>query len=71
MLTLVLLNLIMLSKDKILQTVNDLPEQFSIEELFERIILLQKIEIGLEQSKTDNVLTTDQARERLKKWLLK
>ncbi|MBK8290078.1 MAG: hypothetical protein IPK96_03065 [Flammeovirgaceae bacterium] len=61
----------MLSKDRILQTVKDLPENFSIEELFERIILLQKIEVGLEQSKTDQVLTTSQARERLKRWLLK
>jgi hypothetical protein len=61
----------MLSKDKILQTVNELPEGFSIEELFERIILLQKIELGLDQSKAGNVLSTEQARERLKKWLLK
>jgi hypothetical protein len=61
----------MLSKDKILQTVKDLPDNFSIEELFERIVLLQKIEVGLEQSKTDQVLTTDQARERLKRWLPK
>lgn len=61
----------MLSKDKILQTVNELPEQFSIEDLFERIILLQKIESGLEQSKAGIVLSTEQARERLKRWLLK
>jgi hypothetical protein len=61
----------MLSKDKILQTVKDLPDNFSIEELFERIVLLQKIEVGLEQSKTDQVITTEQARERLKRWLPK
>lgn len=61
----------MLSKEKILQTVKNLPENFSIEELFERIILLQKIDIGIEQSKTDKVFNTRQARERLKRWLLK
>ncbi len=61
----------MLSKDKILQTVKDLPDNFSIEELFERIVLLQKIELGLEQSKTDQVISTEQARERLKRWLPK
>ncbi|HNV30224.1 MAG TPA: hypothetical protein PKJ83_13860 [Cyclobacteriaceae bacterium] len=61
----------MLSKDKILQTVKDLPDNFSIEELFERIVLLQKIELGLEQSKTDQVISTEQARERLKRWLSK
>jgi len=61
----------MLSKEKILQTVKDLPDNFSIEELFERVVLLQKIELGLDQSKTDQVITTEQARERLKRWLLK
>jgi hypothetical protein len=48
-----------------------LPDSFSIEDLFERIILLQKIEIGLEQSKSGQVLSTSEARKKLKKWLLK
>jgi hypothetical protein len=61
----------MLSKEKILQSIKELPDQFSTEELFERIILLQKVELGLEQSKNGQVLTTQQAREKLKKWLLK
>lgn len=59
----------MLSKDKILQTLKDLPETFSIDELFDRIILLNKIEIGLEQSNSGKVNTTDQAKDKLKKWL--
>ena len=59
----------MLSKDKILQTLKDLPDTFSIDELFDRIILLNKIEIGLEQSNSGNVSTTDQAKDKLKKWL--
>lgn len=59
----------MLSKDKILQTLKDLPDTFSIDELFDRIILLNKIEIGLEQSNSGKVSTTDQAKDKLKKWL--
>jgi hypothetical protein len=61
----------MLSKEKILQSIKELPDQFSTEELFERIILLQKVELGLEQSNNGDVLTTPQAKEKLKKWLLK
>lgn len=61
----------MLSKDKLIQTIKDLPDNFSVDELFERIILLQKVEIASEQSAKGQVLTTEQARERLKKWLLK
>jgi|688.fasta_scaffold05150_7 hypothetical protein len=60
-----------LSKEKLIETIKDLPDSFSIEDLFERIILLQKIEIGLEQSKSGQVLSTSEARKKLKKWLLK
>jgi hypothetical protein len=60
-----------LSKKKILKVTKELPEQSSIEELFDRINFLQKIETGLEQSKADKVLTTDQAKRRLEKWILK
>ncbi len=61
----------MLSKEKLIQTIRELPDSFSVDDLFERIILLQKIEIGVEQSKSGQVHTTQEAREKLKKWLLK
>ena len=61
----------MLTKEKLIETIKELPESFSVEDLFERIIFLQKVEIGLEQSKSGQVYTTSEARERLKKWLLK
>jgi len=59
----------MLTKEKILQSLKDLPDTFSIDELFDRIVLLNKIEIGLEQSNSGQVNTTDQAKDKLKKWL--
>jgi len=61
----------MLTKEKLIQTINQLPESFSAEELFEKVILLQKIEIGLEQSTLGQVFSTEEAREKLKVWLLK
>lgn len=61
----------MLSKEKILQTVKDLPDGFSIDDLFERIMLMQKIDIGMEQSKAGQTVSTEEARKRLNKWLLK
>ena len=56
----------MLSKEKLIQTICELPDSFSVDDLFERIILLQKIEIGIEQSKFGQVHTTQEAREKLK-----
>jgi len=59
----------MLTKKRLLQTINDLPDKFSIDDLFDRVILLQKIEIGLEQSKSGKTQTTEEIKEKLKKWL--
>ncbi|MCX8489848.1 MAG: hypothetical protein ORN54_02150 [Cyclobacteriaceae bacterium] len=60
-----------LIKEKLIETIRELPNSFSIEDLFEKIILLQKIEIGIKQSKQGQVHSTQEAREKLKKWLLK
>lgn len=59
----------MLTKEKLLQTISDLPETFSLDDLLDRILLLQKIDIGLEQSEAGQTNTTDQAKDKLKKWL--
>jgi hypothetical protein len=60
---------VMLDKNKVLQTIKDLPETFSAEELIERIILLQKLEIGFEQIEKGETLATSEAKSKLKKWL--
>lgn len=59
----------MLTKKKLIQTLKDLPETFSAEDVIDRIILLQKIEIGLEQSAQCKTKSTLEAKAKLKKWL--
>ncbi len=59
----------MLSKQKVIKTVNALPNSFSIEEVIDKLVLLQKIENGLEQSENNQVLSTSAAKLKLKKWL--
>jgi predicted transcriptional regulator len=61
----------MMTKEKLIQTIQELPDSFSVEELFDKIILLQKVDIGVQQSNAGQVVTTDEAREKLQKWLLK
>jgi hypothetical protein len=65
------LNMTTLTKEKLIETIKELPDSFSVEDLFERIILLKKVEIGMEQSRTGQVHSTEEAREKLKRWLLK
>ena len=55
----------MITKEKLLQSIGDMPDSFSLDELFDRILLLYKIEIGLAQSEANQTHTTDEARERL------
>ena len=60
---------IMLNKNKVEQIVKDMPEQFSIDELLDRLILIQKIEEGIKDIDDGNTYTTEQAKKKLEKWL--
>lgn len=54
---------------EVIHTIQEMPDEFSAEELIERILLLQKIEEGLQQVKDSGVLSEEQAAKRLEKWL--
>ncbi len=54
----------MLTKTKLIETIGSFPEKFTVDELIERIILIDKIERGNEQSEkgqtiSDEVLDQD------------
>jgi hypothetical protein len=59
----------MITKKQILSSMKDLPESFSADQIIDKIILLQKIEIGIEQSTKNKVVSETDARKKLKKWL--
>ena len=55
-------------KQKILKTVEEMPQNVSFEEVMERLYFLYKVEKGLQQVESDNVLSHQQAKQNLKKW---
>jgi hypothetical protein len=59
----------MLKREKIIESINKLPEQVSLDEVLDRIILLNKIETGLEQSENEQVTPDDQLDNILPEWL--
>ncbi len=59
----------MLTKEKVIASIKDLPAKFSVDELIDRIIFLQKIDTGLQQSNEAKTKTTKKAKEQLAKWL--
>jgi len=59
----------MITKEKIIETVKNLPDNFSLDDFFDSMILLEKIEKGNQQSINGEVFTTQEAKEKLNKWL--
>lgn len=59
----------MISKTQLIQTIEDMPEEFSLDDFFDRILLLQKIELGIHQSDNNETFSTEEAKDQLKKWL--
>lgn len=58
----------MITKTKLKEQIENFPEQFSIDDLIERLILVEKIEKGKSQSENDEVLSESEFDEEMKKW---
>jgi len=58
-----------MTKQKILETVENLPENFELEDLFERLLLVKRIEEGIRQSDNGETLTEAEAKSYLSRWL--
>jgi predicted transcriptional regulator len=56
-------------KATVLDSISKLPEEFSIDDLVERLIISEKIEKGRQQVKEGKVNTEEQAKAKLSKWL--
>jgi len=59
----------MLAKEKIIDSLHDLPAKTTIEEAMERLYLLAKIEKGVNQADAGQCIPHKKAKEKLKKWL--
>ena len=58
----------MLTKDKLSQSINKLPDTFTIDGLIDQLIFIGKVEEGLEQSKKGKVLSNEDVKEIIEKW---
>lgn len=60
----------MLTREILRDQIDKLPEEFSVDQLFERLILVNKIEKGIKDSKEGNVFTEDEIEAEFQKWFL-
>ncbi|MGI4863642.1 MAG: hypothetical protein ACRYFZ_06930 [Janthinobacterium lividum] len=58
----------MLTLEKITAAAKELPVEFSIDQLMDKLILLEKIEEALSQAERGETYTTEEARQLLKQW---
>ena len=60
---------VMLTKAQIFDTVEELPEQVTLDELIDKLMFIEKVNIGLAQSENGMVCSEEEAEKRLCKWL--
>jgi len=58
-----------MKKSKVLETLDQLPNEFSTEELIDKLLFIEKVEQGMRDVEEGNMISLDTAKERLRsKW---
>jgi hypothetical protein len=57
------------TKQQILKVIEELPANAKVEDALERLYLLYKIERGIEQADSGELISQEEARQRMAKWL--
>jgi hypothetical protein len=58
----------MITREKLKQYINEMPEEISIDELIERLIFIEKLEVRITESKTGKLLTEEELKADVQKW---
>ncbi|HEX9956946.1 MAG TPA: hypothetical protein VGA96_06815 [Fibrella sp.] len=57
-----------MTKEKVLDSLATMPDEFPLEDLLERLVFVQKVEEGLKQSEHGETVPIDEVKQRLRKW---
>ena len=58
----------MLTKNKLRQSIDNLPESFTIDQLIEQLIFIEKVEEGLKQSQAGQLISDEDVKLMIEKW---
>ena len=58
----------MLTKEKVNKSIKNLPDWFTIDELIEQLIFVEKVEEGFKQSEAGTVVPNDEVQSIIEKW---
>ncbi len=59
----------MLTKEKIISGIQKLPDSVTIDEILDQIVLLEKIEKGMDQADRNQVFSEEEVDAKIAKWL--
>lgn len=57
-----------MTKDKVIEAVKELPQEFDLDELIERLIFIDKVEKGFQQLDKGETKTHEEAKRTIKSW---
>ncbi|SIS82151.1 hypothetical protein [Belliella pelovolcani] len=58
----------MLTKTQVKKQLENLPEEFTLDDLVGQLIIIQKIEAGIDDSKNENVISENDLDKEIEKW---
>ena len=58
----------MLTREKVNKTVKTLPDTFSLDELIDQLIFVEKVEEGIQQSESGLVISNEDVKSLIDKW---
>lgn len=57
-----------MKREKVIDAVKELPQEFDLEELIEKLIFVEKVDQGLKQLEEGKTVDHSQVKEMVKKW---
>jgi len=57
-----------MKREKVIEALNELPKEFELDVLLEKLVFVEKVNEGLSQIKKGETLTHDKVRETVLKW---
>ena len=59
----------MITKTQIINSLEKLPENLTIDQVVDHLIFIEKVQKGLDDSANGQIYTKEEAKQKLKKWL--
>jgi hypothetical protein len=59
----------MITKTQIINSLDNLPEKLTIDQIVDHLIFVEKVQKGLDDSANGRINTKEEAKQKLKKWL--